>query len=298
LLWTNPASVATTVSVLGSASTINVPIPQADATTNLPITEFANCYDIGSGCGEDGEFAAGSIVTSSAANVNTLSWASFTTAGNTGSATQTIDLDPTKTEIGTAEFTVTFTPDNGNAFSYTWYLTIDCTVTAITQPTAPVSGLTYSVYADPNTYDFTQSAYAQTPDCGYAYTSVFAWEGDGASAALETTAGALVVSTSLRNLAANHEVKLGNTLTIAANGPAGSTTFTPSGDSEKIVFTVTIEDPCLTATIPDADLQDSTPSSVTSITLTDGDAGTVTFSPATDSVTTLYSSTIGLCGAL
>ena len=115
---------------------------------------------------------------------------------------------------------------------------------------------------------------------------------------METTAGALVVSTSLRSLAASHEVKLGNTLTIANNGPAGSTTFTPSGDSEKIVFTVTIEDPCLTATIPDADLQDSNPASVTSMTLTMGDAGSVTFSAATDSVTTLYSSTIGLCGSV
>ena len=87
LLWTNPASVATTVSVLGSASTVNVPVPQADSTTNRYITEFDNCYVIAAGCGEDGVFSAGSIVTSGAADVDTLSWVSFTSAGNTASAT-------------------------------------------------------------------------------------------------------------------------------------------------------------------------------------------------------------------
>lgn len=83
---------------------------------------------------------------------------------------------------------------------------------------------------------------------------------------------------------------MSNTITIASNGPAGSTTFTPSGDSEKVVFDVTVTDPCTTATI------NSLTFSPTSISVTDGGTATATFTVPTNSVMDTHSDPALLCG--
>lgn len=70
-----------------------------------------------------------------------------------------------------------------------------------------------------------------------------------ASPALTSSGAALSVYTTAKAQKGSYEVKLSNTITIASNGPAGSTTFTPSTDSEKTVFTIVVTDPCETATI-------------------------------------------------
>jgi hypothetical protein len=192
-----------------------------------------------------------------------LSWVTFSSTGAILSTTQEIDITPTKTELGDHVFSVVFTPDNGNAYTFTWTVTVECTVTAVTPPAAPTNDLTYIVYDTANTFDFTSETWAQTPDCGYDYDSVFTWEGSTSTDAFAISGGTLVVSTSTRSLDASHEVKLVNTLTIPGNGPGGSTTFTPATDADKVVFTIVIEDPCKTTTIGDVDFKDSGDSSVT-----------------------------------
>ena len=152
------------------------------------------------------------------------------------------------------------------------------------------------MYDVPLAFDFTNDVWTQTPDCGYDWTNSFAWEGSTSTDAFAITGGSLVVSTSKRSLAASHEVKLVNTLTIPYNGPGGSTTFTPASDADKVVYTIVIEDPCLTATIDDVVFLDDTSAAVTSASVTDGGQVTVTFTAPSDSVTTGQSSTTNLCG--
>ena len=182
MLWNDPATTTATVSV-GSTNTEAVPLPQADTSARSTNAAFDNCYTVGAGCATDGVFSAGSI-TLSGTDANSLSWVSFTSAGNTASNTQNIIMVPTKTEIGVHTFSVVFTPDNGSAYTYNYVVTVQCTVTSITQPAAPTSGLEHIVYGTSISFDFTNEAYTQTPDCGYAYTNSFTWTGADASSAL------------------------------------------------------------------------------------------------------------------
>ena len=79
-------------------------------------------------------------------------------------------------------------------------------------------------------------------------SSSFTWTGVDATSALTSSAGALTIYTTQKTQAGTYAVKLSNTVTIASNNGSPST-FTPSGDGEKILFTVTVVDPCTTATI-------------------------------------------------
>ena len=85
-------------------------------------------------------------------------------------------------------------------------------------------------------------------------------------------------------------MKLSNTITISSNGPAGSTTFTPASDSDKVVFTITVTDPCVLATINSLSF---TPSS---ISVVDKSVATATFSDPTNSVMDTHSDPALLCG--
>ena len=148
------------------------------------------------------------------------------------------------------------------------------------------------MYDATNSYhDFSSATYTQVPDCGYAVTNSFSWEGVDASTALTSSSGALSIFTTKKAEAGSYEVKLSNAITIASNGPAGSTTFTPSGDSEKTVFTVTVVDPCTTATINTLTFSPST------ISVVDKGTATTTFSDPTNSVMDTHSDPALLCGA-
>ena len=141
------------------------------------------------------------------------------------------------------------------------------------------------------THDFTSATYTQVPDCGYTVSNSFSWEGVDATTALTNTGGSLAVFTTKKAEAGSYQVKVSNTITIASNGPAGSSTFTPSSDSEKTVFTITVTDPCTSATI------NSLVFSPSSISVQDKGTATTTFSAPTNSVMDAHSDPALLCGA-
>ena len=117
------------------------------------------------------------------------------------------------------------------------------------------SAVAYTLFTSSLEVDLTSLVYVQTPACGYAYTSSLTWTGlqtfittstdfivDVYSQAI-SVAGSTAASPSQ-----TYSLTLANDITIASNGPAGSTTF-PNGGST-IGFDVTITNPCHSTTIP------------------------------------------------
>ena len=152
--------------------------------------------------------------------------------------------------------------------------------------------MSYNIYDATNSFhDFTAATYTQVPACGWAVSNSWTWEGADASTALTGTNAALTVFTTKKAEAGSYEVKLSNTITIASNGPAGSTTFTPSVDGDKIVFTIVVTDPCVAATI------NSLTFAPTTITVVDKGTATTTFSDPTNSVMDTHSDPALLCGS-
>jgi hypothetical protein len=84
-------------------------------------------------------------------------------------------------------------------------------------------------------------------------------------------------------------MKLSNSYYIASNGPAGASTFAPSGDSEKVVFDIVITDPCKTATVNDVTYSPST------ISVVDGSSATTTYIAPTNSVMDTHSTPSLFC---
>lgn len=122
-------------------------------------------------------------------------------------------------------------------------------------------------------------------------TNVFSWEGvSGSTPALTTSGAALSIFTTRKDQAASYEVKLSNVITIASNGPAGSTNFPVSTDADKIVFTVVVTDPCVTATINALTFSPST------ISVVDKSTATTTFTVPTNSVMDTHNDPALLCG--
>jgi hypothetical protein len=289
LLWSDPTTTTATVTV-GSTDTVNVPKPVESTSQRSTITAFDNCYVLSTPCSVDGSYAAGSI-TLSATDADTLAWASFTSTGAVDVTTQTIDFTPTKTEIGTHTFAVVFTPDSGSAITWNWVVTVTCTVTSFAQPAAPTTGLTYNIYDAATVFDYTGATWVQSPDCGYTYSNSFAWEGDYTGGAILTNPGIMNLKSEDRSDAdGTHNVKLANTITIASNGPAGSTTFTPATDADKVLWTFDVLDPCATTTIDTI--------SVTPVVIVDGQSTTFTFTDPGNSVMTTYSLTDAICGTV
>ena len=98
--------------------------------------------------------------------------------------------------------------------------------------------------------------------------------------ATNTLSAALTIFSTVKTDAGTYPLKLSNTLTITSNGPGGSTTFTPASDADRTVFTITIVDPCASATISDVTLSPST------VSVMDGSTGTATFTVPVNSVMT------------
>ena len=293
LLWTNPSSTTVNLAV-GSTDTPSFPLPTADTSNTATNNAFAKCYAGASppGCASTGSFSSSDIKLDdgTASGTSLPSWMTFTSSGT---SSQTLSLAPTDgTALGTHNIKVIFTSTYGPNPDYTALtIVISCQVTSITQPAAPTTNLSYNVYDATITHDFTSATYTQVPDCGYAVTNSFSWEGVDASTSLTSTGGSLAVFTTKKAEAGSYQVKLSNTITIASNGPAGSSTFTPASDSEKVVFTITVTDPCTTATI------NSLTFSPSSISVQDKGTATTTFSAPTNSVMDTHSDPALLCGA-
>jgi hypothetical protein len=120
-------------------------------------------------------------------------------------------------------------------------------------------------------------------------TDSFTWEGDSATPAITTSGATMTIYSGDRSQAATYPVKLGNEITIASNGPGGSTTFTPAIDADKVIFDVVLVDPCTTATI---NALVFTPGS---LSVEDGLSISGTFDVPTNSVMDTHSSTSLLC---
>ena len=251
LLWTNPSYTTVNIAV-ASTDTPTVPLPTADTSNRSSNTAFDKCYVGGGSCATTGSFASADVRYDDGTPSGTTTLPGWITFTSSGSETQTISLAPTDgTAEGTHYIKVVFTSTYGPNPDYTALeIIVSCQVTSITPPAAPTTNLEYVVYdASNNHHDFTSATYTQVPDCGWAVSNSWSWEGVDASTALTSSGAALSVYTTRKAQAGTYEVKLSNTLTIASNGPAGSTTFTPSSDAEKTVFTMTVTDPCVSATI-------------------------------------------------
>ena len=279
---------------VGTPQSPTIPVPTADTSARSSNTAFDKCYLSGStDCAETGSFSASDVTYDDGTPSGTTlpSWITFSSTGN---KVQTITVSPTDgTHTGDHNIKVIFDSTYGPNPDYTALtITVTCQVTSVAPPAAPTTNLEYIVYDATNSYhDFTSSTWAQTPDCGYAVTNSFSWEGVDASSALTASGAALSVYTTQKSQAAVYTVKLSNTLTIASNGPAGSTTFTPSADSDKTVFDITVTDPCTTATINSLSFSPST------VSVEDGSSTTVTFSVPTNSVMDTHSDPALLCGS-
>lgn len=290
LLWTNPATTEVSVAV-GATASPTFPLPTADTSNTATNNAFAKCYAGSGTCSTAGSFSSSDVVydNNTPSGTTLPSWMTFT---STGTSTQTLSLAPADgTATGTHYVKVVFTSENGPNPNYTALkIVVSCVVTSITPPAAPTTNLSYNVYdASNNHHDFTSATYTQVPNCGYAVTNSWAWEGTDSSTALTTNGGALSIFTTKKALAGTYPVKLGNTITIANNG-GSSSTFTPASDSDKVVFTITIVDPCTTATINSLSF---TPSS---ISVQDKSTATTTFSAPTNSVMDTHSDPALLCG--
>ena len=172
--------------------------------------------------------------------------------------------------------------------------TVTCEVTSFALPSTP-SDVSYTLFTSSLEVDLTSLVYVQTPACGYAYTSSLTWTGletfittstdfivDVYSQAI-STAGSSAASPSQ-----TYSLTVANDITVASNGPAGSSSFPASGNT--IGFSVTITNPCYTTTIPNLTFNPSTLLSVT-----DGGTGSVEFVRPSNSVETSTSVPL-ICG--
>jgi hypothetical protein len=291
MLWTNPT--AKTVTAPGAATTSETfPLPVQDTTNKATNGAFAKCFlSGGSGCASTGTFPIASVKydDNSPSGIALPSWFVITQASDNN---QAIQIKPTAaSHIGTHKIKVVFDSTYGPNPNYqALTITVTCVVTSITQPAAPTTNLSYTVYDKSNSHhSFTTSQYTQTPPCGYTMTSVFTWTGVSASPALTNVDGALTIYTTKKAEKGTYPLKLQNVVTIASNG-GSSTTFTPATDAERVVFTVTVVDPCDAATITALTFTPST------IAVVDGLTASATFSVPTNSVMVAHSDPALLCG--
>lgn len=119
----------------------------------------------------------------------------------------------------------------------------------------------------------------QSPACGLAFTDSFTWTGlndyivqDG------TTPGRIIVSATKLAAVTTHAVTVANSATVTANSKysGGSSANFPPG-ADKVSFTITIENPCLTTTLNTITISTTDSSGPYSKAVTDGQSMTVTF---------------------
>ena len=101
-----------------------------------------------------------------------------------------------------------------------------------------------------------------------------------------TGSGTIVVSSSNLSNVSTHSVYFTNTITVASNGPAGSSTFNVNTVSDQVSFSIVVTDPCSASTANTVTFKDDTNAAITSITVTDGSTVTVTIDKPTNSFAT------------
>ena len=241
---------------VGTPHTGTVPVPTADDSLKTSINDFEKCYVGGGTCATTGSFLANTGIKyddGTASGTTLPSWITYT---STGTSTQTVVIDPPDgTVIGSHTLFATFTSTHGADPFYTAFtFTVTCQVTSFALPSNP-SDVTYTLFTSSLEVDLTGLVYVQSPACGYAYTSSLTWTGletfitsttdfivDVYSQAISTA------GTSAGSPSQTYALTLENDLTIASNGPGGTENFASGGNT--IGFSVTITNPCYTATIP------------------------------------------------
>jgi hypothetical protein len=185
---------------------------------------FDKCYLSGGSCALTGEFD--SLQWNNGSGVTALpSWITFTSSMTT---TQTVSINPPNgTVIGTHNLVAVFNPTYGLDITFTALtFTVTCQVTSWSKPSAPsiANGftLTTAVFAAPLPINVATLGYVQIPDCGYAFTSTYSWNGlPSFVTEAPTGSGTIIVSSSNLNNVNTYSVFFTNSITINSNGPIG-----------------------------------------------------------------------------
>ena len=115
---------------------------------------------------------------------------------------------------------------------------------------------------------------------------------------LPSTSGNLVVASKKLTEVGTHTVYFTNEVTIASNGPAGSSTFNLNQVSEQVSFSIAITDPCSGSTANSNVFKDSgTDATITAISVTDGNSITVNIDAPTNSFA-VSESVADRCGSM
>ena len=250
---------------------------------------FDKCYidsDSSNDCAETGAYD--SLTWDDGTGATTLpSWITFTSSGST---TQTVSINPPDgTVVGTHSLIAVFNPTNGSDKTFTALtFTVTCEVTSWTVPSAPTTGggfdLSYAVFETPLTIDVSTLSYVQSPACGYAFTSTYSWNGlTSYMTEAPTGSGAIIVSTSNLSNVSTTSVYFTNSIAIASNGPAGSSTFNLNASNQQVSFDIAVTDPCAASTANTVVFKDGSGNTITDITVTDGGTTTVTIDAPTNS---------------
>ena len=178
-------------------------------------------------------------------------------------------------DIGVYNLELTMTTASGEDQTYiAAIITVDCTVTAIDDPAAPTTDLTYNIY-DANLFiDLVArgTVYTQTPPCEHVGSQDFAWTIPADSGISEFSDMTLSVVSDDRDLASTYTVTLVNTISFDSTVPNNDgDSFTPT-----ITFDITVIDPCTTTVINAI--------AIDPITMLNGVEKTVDFLEATVSV--------------
>jgi len=106
-------------------------------------------------------------------------------------------------------------------------ISVPCTITSITQPTAPlVAARTYNVWSPKLTIDMSAASYAtyaQTPNCGYTVTYAYAWTLPSARDPLTTNGSIIEINTTDKLKAGTYSVTFSATLTDTRSNPSNPT---------------------------------------------------------------------------
>lgn len=148
-------------------------------------------------------------------------------------------------------------------------MTVTCTITNIAAPSPPAT-INYNVYDSSVVVDLSSGVYVQTPDCGYSVVNSFAWNSVVSSAGALSDVSASSAEAKLR-IFSNDKTHAGTfavTLTNALSYQGVS--FTP----QTLSFSVVVADPCTNTSI-------LTPTSLSPLTVINGDTQTRTFTQAT-----------------
>lgn len=252
LAWDDPSSSvdAGSIAVSTSASTQTLVLPVANTSARSTNAAFDKCYISSQACDEGGAFD--SVTWDDGTGATTLpSWITFSSSGTT---TQTVAITPPDGTVnGVHSLIAVFNPTNGADKTYTALtFTVTCQVASFTKPSAPTSpsfDLSYVVFETPLTIDVSSLQYVQSPACGYTFTSSYSWGGlTSFMSEAPAGSGTIIVSSSNLSHVSTTSIYFMNTITIASNGPAGSSTFTMTSASDQVGFDVAVTDPCSAST--------------------------------------------------